>query len=499
MQTQFDVVVVGGGPAGKATAVHAADAGLSVAVIERELVGGECPYAGCMPSKALLRPAIVLAEAARVPGAAEAVTGPIDVTAALHRRDQATYFRNDTSHSSRLAAHEVHIFRGDARFVAERTVEVAPHELRPGDTRGDAGTTMHSSVVLEAKKAVVVCTGTRAAIPPVEGLSNTRYWTNVEATNAKTVPESLIVLGGGAIGCELAQAWHSLGCDDVTIIEAASVFLPREEPFASKLLTDELRKCGLDLRFGTAAVRVERVDGDESHVKVTLDDGTAVTAAELLVATGRQPNTDTLNLSAVGVKTDERGFLRTDKCMLVPASKGWMYAVGDVTGRALFTHTAVYHAQIAARNIEGEECDAVSDLAGAPRVVFTEPQIASAGHTEVSAREAGIQIVVSDRDIDRLAAASFYGKGAPAKARLIFDADSQVLIGATFVGPHVAELLHAATISISARLTLEQLRHAVAPFPTLSQIWTVLTDHAALTFARRSTAAVSTGAAAVSR
>jgi len=432
-----------------------------------------------MPSKALLRPAQLLDEVARVPGAAEAVTGSIDVPAALRRRDAATYYLDDTSHSDRVAARGVEIFRGRGRLVDERTVEVRPASLRAGEQRGAVGVVVDAPTTLQATRAVVVCTGTHAFMPPIDGLAEARAWTNLEATLADRVPSSLIVLGGGPIGCELAQAWRRLGCEHVTIIEMAAHLLAREEPFASEMVEKAMHDHGVNVRTGVAAVSVDRASDDASApVTVHLSDGTSVTAAELLVSVGREPNTRNIGLDSVDAAVDERGFLLVDDCMHVNGFD-WLYAVGDVTGRALFTHTATYHAQIAARNITGDTCECVSDLAGAPRVTFTEPQVAAAGMTAQMAHDAGISPVVVDRDIDRLAAASFYGRGAPARARLLVSPDDGSVLGATFVGPHVAELLHAATIAISAQLTIDQLRHAVAPFPTLSQIWPALTDEAA--------------------
>ncbi len=479
MSQTFDVIVIGGGPAGKATAAHVRDAGLSVALVESNLVGGECPYVGCMPSKALLRPAQLLAEVARVPGAAEAVTGQLDVESALRRRDVATYHLGDTSHSDRIAARGIEIYRGYGRITGERIVEVLPAELRDGEQRGEAGVVVDAPLTLRATRAVAVCTGTRALLPPIDGLAQAQAWTNVDATLATQVPSSLIVLGGGPIGCELAQAWRTLGCERVTIVELAGGLLAREEPFASDMVERAMEHLGIVVRTGVAAIHVERADdGRDDPATVQLSDGTSITAAEVLVAVGRAPNTLQIGLESVDAHVDERGFLRVDDCMHVNGYD-WLYAVGDVTGRALFTHTATYHAQIAARNIAGDVCECVSDLAGAPRVTFTEPQVAAAGMTEQMARDSGFDIIVVDRDIDSLAAASFYGRGAPARARIVVDRADHRVLGATFVGPHVAELLHAATIAISAGLTIDQLRHAVAPFPTLSQIWPALTDEAA--------------------
>ena len=477
MSLTFDLIIIGAGPGGEACAANAADLGLTVAIIEHALVGGECAYYGCMPSKALLRPAQALAEARRVPGAAEATRATVNVPAALTRRDEVVHGLHDDARAERLRKRAgVTLFRGRGRLAGCKLVSVEASDGSP-------------AITLTAVRAVALCTGTTAFLPPIEGLADAGPWTNREATNARRVPQRLIVLGGGPVGAELAQAFATLG-SHVTIVEGGERLLAREEPFASDAVAAAFTRQGITLHLGVKAVRAER-EAAGLPVRIELADGTLLEADELLVSAGRSPNTADLGLETVGVVLNPDGFLVTDNHMHVAArlgpadhqhsdDKAWLYALGDVTGRPAFTHTAVYHAQVAARNMVGDSaCECVEDLVGAPRVTFTEPQVAAVGHTLDSARAAGINAIAVDRAIDRLAAASFHGRGVPAPARVLIDADSEAVIGATFVGADVAELLHAVTIAIVGEVPLDRLQHAVAPFPTRSEIWGALIKAAA--------------------
>ena len=444
---EFDVVVIGAGPAGEVAAGRLGQAGLSVAIIESHLIGGECSYYGCMPSKALLRPAEAVAEARRIPGAREASAGELDVASVLARRDEIIHDLDDSVMLPWLEERNVTVVRGLGRLAGERRVEV-------GDD------------VLVARRAVIVAVGTGPVVPPIPGLAQAAAWTNREATTAKAVPERLIVLGGGVVGVELAQAWSSLG-SKVTIVELAGRILVREEPFASEDVTAALVDRGVDVRTGVLAVAAERVG---SKVILELQTGERLVADELLVAVGRRPVTDDLGLEAVGRQPG--GFLTVDDQMRVGGSE-WLYAVGDVNGRSLLTHMGKYQAWIAAENILGNPLQVAASAHGAlaPRVVFTDPQVAAVGHTLESALAAELDVIAIDHPTGGVAGGSFFGRRALGTSRIVVDVARDVIVGATFTGPDVAELLHAATIAIVGEVPVERLRNAVPAFPTRSEVW----------------------------
>jgi pyruvate/2-oxoglutarate dehydrogenase complex dihydrolipoamide dehydrogenase (E3) component len=327
--------------------------------------------------------------------------------------------------------------------------------------------------VLIARRAVVIAVGSGAAIPPVSGLREIAPWTNRQATTAKGVPRRLTVLGGGAVGCELAQAWASLGAA-VTLVEAEPALLPGEEPFAGQELAVALREQGIDLRLGAKATEAARADTGE--LSLTLAGGEAVASDELLVAVGRTPHTGDLGLETVGL--DAGATIPVDDHMRVtaPAHPGWLYAIGDVTGRALLTQAAKYHAMIAVANIANREATADWDGPLTPRVVFTDPQIAAVGQTLREALDAGIPARAVDAELGRTPGASFIGKGAPSACRIVVDEQREVMIGATFTGPDVAESLQAATFAIVGEVPLRRLVHAMPPFPTRSEVWLRLLD-----------------------
>lgn len=453
--TTYDVLVIGAGPAGENAADLASRGGLRVGIIERELVGGECSYYACMPSKALLRPGEALAAVRRVPGAAEAVTGDIDVEAALRRRDAMTANMDDTGQVQWLESVGVELIRGHGRLAGDRLVDVEAE---------DGSVTRY-----EAAKAVIIGTGTAAAIPPVEGLREIAIWDNRDITTAKEIPARLLVIGGGVVGTEMAQAWKWLGSDEVTVIEMMPTLLPREEPFAGEALAEALEDMGVTVRTGTRLVRVERPAAD-GPVTAHFDDGSHVEADEILVAAGRRPLTGDVGLDTVGLEPG-RSIEVDDQMRAVGVTGDWLYVVGDANGRSLLTHTGKYQARIAGMHIAGHETAAWGDRVAEPRVVFTDPHIAAVGLTEAKARDAGINVRIVEYGTGHVAGAATLGRGVGGTSRLVIDGDREVIVGATFVGPGVGEMLHAATIAIAGEVPLATLWHAIPAFPTLSEIW----------------------------
>ncbi|HEV7937343.1 MAG TPA: NAD(P)/FAD-dependent oxidoreductase [Solirubrobacteraceae bacterium] len=446
----FDVIVIGAGPAGEVVAGHLARRGSKVALVESHLVGGECAFYACMPSKALLRPAEALAEVRRIPGAAQAVTGALDVNAALRRRDEVIHDLDDSQQLPWLEEHKITLIRGHGRLDGERRVRVGEHTY-------------------EARQAVVIAVGSQAAMPPIPGLAEAKPWTNREVTTAQSVPSRLAMLGGSAVGVEMAQAYSSLGAQ-VTLIEAERRLLPREEPFAGEELRDALLECGVEIHLGTKANAVHR---DDQGVTVTLDGGERIGAEEILVAVGRHPLTDHLGLESVGLEPGKS--IEVDDNLRVKGAP-WLFAIGDVNGRSLLTHMGKYQARIVTTVIEGGDARATREAAITPRVVFTEPQVAAVGFTLQGARDQGIDARAYDVSTSGTAGASFYGHDTPGTSRLVFDEDRAVIVGATFTGVDVAEWVHAATIAIVGEVPAERLWEAVPAFPTRSEIWLKLLE-----------------------
>lgn len=462
----FDVVVIGAGPPGENVAEQVIRSGLSCAVVERELVGGECSYWACMPSKAMLRPWAAWSAAQAVPGVDIGTTDGVETKQVLTSRDAFASHWSDKSQVEWLEDVGAVLLRGHGRLAGEGRVDVAS---RSGEL-----------AELSARHAVVVSTGSRAAIPDIPGLAAAAPWTSREATAAAAVPTSLAVIGGGPVGAEMATAWSALG-SDVTLLVRGERLLPRMEPFAGELVADALRDAGVDVRTRT---EVASVASDDTTGPVTLRTNTAedIVATEVLVAAGRAPRTDDLGVDSVGLRPGE--WLDVDTTGLVEGVSGeWLYAVGDVNGRSLLTHQGKYQArQVGAAIVaraEGHDvddtawgrCATTADERAVPQVVFTHPAVATVGPTAERACDTGSSTEVVDYDLGDIAGAALHSKGYEGRARLVIDEERRVVVGATFVGPDVAELLHAATIAVVGEVPLKRLWHAVPAYPTVSEVW----------------------------
>ena len=462
---EWDVIVVGAGAVGENAADRAHKAGLTVAIIEKHLVGGECSFYACSPSKALLRPIHATRASQRVQGSEGAHLDPQGVLARrdawVNRVGTSDTF-DDSGQVGWLDHVGITLLRGEGRLVGELALEV------------DGRTVV-------ARHAVILATGTAPTVPPIPGLRESNPWTNREATTSRHIPERLAVLGGGVVACELAQVYAALG-STVTVIEVNDGLLGGNEAFAGQAVAEAFERDGVEVLLGTKAESVSRL-GPTGEVTVELSSGTRVVADELLVAVGRTPATESLGVEAVGGRLDEAGFVRVTERMEVEGVSGdnpWLYAVGDVNGEALLTHMGKYQARavgdLVGARAAGREPDADRTTpwavgAGSPQVVFTDPEVASVGLTEEQARERGIQVRVVDLPMDSAAGSGLQAEGYQGQARIVVDQDAGVLVGATFVGQDVAELVHPATVAIVGKVPLTTLWHAVPSYPTMSEIW----------------------------
>lgn len=462
-----DVVVIGAGPVGMTAAQRAVRNGLTAAVVERRLVGGECQHYGCIPSKALLWPMELAAEVSRMPGLE--LRGPIDPGPVLTRRDEFVEHHGDAPEVRAIQHMPATFVRGQGRLAGERRVEVTEPDGR--------------SRALTARHAVVVATGSDPRIPDVPGLREARPWTNREATDVHEVPKRLVVLGGGPVGCEMSQALHALGAEETTIVARNDRLLPRHEPFAGQLVENAFRESGIGVRLGRSAAGVSRPIAG-GPVTVRADDGSVIEADQILVAAGRRPNVTGIGLETAGLKTSDGSApnpIKVDVRMRATGVPGgWLYAIGDVNGRNLLTHMGKYQARVCADVIaaraHGEPDDRpglrdIADDRGAPQAIFTDPQVCAAGRTEAKARTDGFSVRTVEYDMARVAGAALQADGYTGRVKAVVDEASRALLGFTLVGPAVVDHLYAATIAVTAQVPLEQLWHAVPAFPTVSEFW----------------------------
>ena len=439
MDHECDVVVIGLGPGGEEVAGSLAQAGLDVVAVENNLVGGECPYWGCIPSKMIIRGADLLAEGRRIDGVSGSASVSADWSPVAHRiRAEATDTWNDKVAADRLVGKGGRLVRGTARLTSKNKVLVGDDSF-------------------SARQGVVIATGSSAFIPPIEGLAGVDYWTNREAIEAETLPETMTVLGGGAIGVELAQAWARFGVK-VTVIEGADRLVPLEEPESSKVLAEVFTREGIAQRCGVSA-RAVSSKGDD--IVVQLSDGGEVAGQKLLVAVGRRSRMHDLGLENAGIDTSGRG-IPVDAQMRVGDG---IWAVGDCTGKGAFTHVAMYQARIATAAILGKP-KAGADYKALPRVTFTDPEIGAVGMTEAQARAEGLNVRAGSSDVSYSTRGWIHGPGNEGFIKLVEDADRSVLVGATSMGPWGGEVLSILALAVHAQVKTPQLREMIYAYPT---------------------------------
>jgi pyruvate/2-oxoglutarate dehydrogenase complex dihydrolipoamide dehydrogenase (E3) component len=463
----YDVIVIGAGPIGQTVSERARAAGLSVAAIEHELIGGVCSYWACVPSKAMLRPVVALADARRVNGARQAAGGPLDARGVFARRDYWTSDWTDDGQANYMKGIGADVIRGHGRLAGPCQVAVeAP----------DGGKT-----TLTARHAVAICTGSRPNFPPLPGLDEARPWTNREATDAHRVPGRLAIVGGGGVGVEMATAYHGLGAK-VILLPGGHGVLPRMEPFVGEMIARAYSEAGIEVRMGAAVTGLRR-PGGTGPVTLTLKDGGEIEADEVLFATGRKPLTDDIGLETVGLEPGS--WLEVDdSCAVRSIGERWLYALGDVNHHALLTHQGKYQARIAgaviAARAAGQPVDTTpwgphavtADHNAVPQVLFSDPQAGSVGLTAEQARKAGRRVRVVDVDMgEKVTGAGLYADGYTGRARMIVDEDGGCLLGVTMVGPGVEELLHSATVAVAGQVPVDRLWHVVPCFPSISEVW----------------------------
>jgi pyruvate/2-oxoglutarate dehydrogenase complex dihydrolipoamide dehydrogenase (E3) component len=439
MSTEVDVVVIGLGPGGEYLATELANAGLEVVGVDRRLVGGECPYFGCVPTKMMIRGADLLAEGRRIPEMSGASSVTPDWTLVATRiSDEATDGWNDQVAVDRLVKAGVSFVRGHARLTGQGRVEV-------------------DGQVFEARRGVVLNTGTEPAVPPISGLAGTPYWTNREAVQLEQMPGSLVVMGAGSVGVELAQVYSRFGVT-VTLVEAAERILAGEEPESSALLARTFDAEGIDVRTGASIDSVQYAD---DRFSVTVD-GSALRADRLLVAAGRRTNLGELGLETVSIDPATKALAIDEHMRVAPR----LWAIGDITGKGGYTHVSMYQAGIAIASILDSDDVPTADYRAVPRVTFTDPEVGSVGMTEQQARDAGLRVRVGVTDLATSSRGWIHKAGNAGLIKLVEDADRGVLVGASSVGPNGGEVLSALSVAVHGEVPTKRLRSMIYAYPT---------------------------------